>query len=437
MKKNILNLFLIFSIHNCVFAQVPVNGKYCGSTIKFEVSGTGVYQWYAAASGGVSLGSGSSITVSENDATLKSSSPETIYSLFAEEVSGSKYTTGFSSLLNYGTAIASTLGSNKLRIAFTTQKPITIDSVTIKIASNLSCGTNPNPKITLAVYRPTDPNFIAITKTITFACKSTGSGLYKIPVGIELASAGDYALRVNTATSPNNYLMEYIDPTTNFYPIGNNVISFTGDDDANAATNLIPGLYDWVVSTKDGVGSRVEVTATKIKDVTVPNVSSQSKTIPLGDPSPILTGNAPNVANYEIGTWTAIAPATITAQGQTGNLQIGANRFSYTISVPGSNCNPITETVTITVENPSGLNLAELNKNNHTIYPNPFKSEFTLSCSNQEKATVKIMDLNGVVLEERTLKNTPESLGSQLLSGTYILHISTPNESRATRIVKQ
>jgi len=435
MKKNILSLLSIIIISFRASAQTPVNSKYCGSTIKFEVTGTGSYQWYNTATGGSSLGTGNSIVVSENDATLKSSSPETVYSLFAEGTTTSKSTIGFSSTQNYGTPISGTLGSNKLRIAFTTTKAITIDSITIKIASNLSCGTNQNPKVTLAVYSPTDLNFTTITKTITFACKGTGSGLYKIPVAIELATAGDYALKVNTATSPNNYLMEYIDPTTSFYPVGNSVISFTGDDDANSATNLIPGLYDWVVSTKDGIGSRVEVTATN-STITKPNVASQSKTITSSDPAPLLI--APSLKPEETGLWSSqFAPATISQNGQTADLAIGNNQFFYLISSTSFNCGPIEEAVNILVENPNGLSNEDLNKNGYALYPNPFKSEFTLSNSNQEKATAKIMDLNGIVLEERILKNASESLGLQLLSGTYILQISTPNESRATRIVKQ
>ena len=75
-------------------------------------------------------------------------------------------------------------------------------------------------------------------------------------------------------------------------------------------------------------------------------VASQTTSICSDEAAPTLTGLT--LQTGETGVWTATAPATITG-GQTGNLQLGANVFTYEISNPVSGCDPVTQDVTITV----------------------------------------------------------------------------------------
>lgn len=178
--------------------------------------------------------------------------------------------TGFSASGLYGAPADAIQGSQELKVAFTTFQGLILDSLTISISQgSLSCSSNKNPKINLSVYKPKDANFPEIKKTITFSCVDEGEGLYKIPVGIALDNAGEYALKVALASSGNTYRLDFYAPTTNLYPKSvPNLISITGDDDGDDNSHLIPALFDWVISMPND--ARLEAINTKDCSLALP-----------------------------------------------------------------------------------------------------------------------------------------------------------------------
>lgn len=118
--------------------------------------------------------------------------------------------------------------------------------------------------------------------------------------------------------------------------------------------------FQWTVS--NGAGSLCPdktstVTIIQEGEVTSPKpVSAQSKTISINDPAPLLnTTGISTLKSYEIGEWSALAPAKITSSGQTSDLIVGKNTFNYSIISAYPGCSPSIGTVIITVTNITGL----------------------------------------------------------------------------------
>ncbi len=90
-------------------------------------------------------------------------------------------------------------------------------------------------------------------------------------------------------------------------------------------------------------------------------------------------------------------------------------------------------------------NTKELDENNLiAVYPNPATSQFTLNLQlkeNAEQLSITMIDMNGRVIEKRSMKNViNEQLSfevSQLESGTYLLFINTSNGSAHKKVIIQ
>jgi hypothetical protein len=264
MKKVLLLVISMSCGFLAAFAQ-PANNTFCEEhLLTFAITGTTNYTWYDAATGGNVVGTGPSVSVSRQQAYLSATTPDTVYSLFAEGASTGSLKGGFSSsaaaIGSYGTAFAAPQGSSTLQMLFSTTVALTIDTLTISVSSGtLGCTSNPNPKITLTVFKPSDANFKITKSNIVFTCVGSGEGFYKIPVGITLSSPGDYGIKVGSAIGGASYKLDYYSPSNSLYPKAiSNVISFTSDNDGYDSTHLVPSLLDWVVSTASSV--RTEVT---------------------------------------------------------------------------------------------------------------------------------------------------------------------------------
>lgn len=258
MMKRLLALYLLTGAF-----QAQSQGTFCDETqLTFSLEG-GSYAWYSAPTGGALVGNGSSVTVPKGAAYVKASSPDSIYALYAEGKTIAGFSAAEASKGSYGTPSDGTQGSNQLKLRFSAFQPITIDSLTISISTgSLSCSSNPSPKVTLVIYKPDDSTFTPISKQITFDCKGIGEGLYRIPVGLQVPNAGDYAIRVSIGAI-GSFRVDYYSPTQNPYPnYFNGVISFTGDDDGDDNTSLVPSLFDWHISSVSSPG-RIEVTKHK------------------------------------------------------------------------------------------------------------------------------------------------------------------------------
>lgn len=280
----IKRLLVLSLLTGAFYAQSQ--GTFCDETqLTFLLEGSS-YAWYNAPNGGTLVGNGSSVTVPKGTAYVKASSPDSIYALYAEGKAMAGFSATEANKGSYGSPSDGTQGSNELKLRFTTFQPITIDSLTISIATgSLSCSSNPTPKITLAIYKPDDGSFTPISKPITFDCKGIGEGLYRIPVGLQVPDAGDYAIRVSIGAI-GSFRVDYYSPSNNPYPkYFNGIISFTGDDDNDANTHLIPSLFDWRISSVASPG-RIEVTKRKDCGLGIEKVPFSDKNTVETYPSP-------------------------------------------------------------------------------------------------------------------------------------------------------
>ncbi len=257
MKKELYIICALLSFYLPAICQ-PTNPTFCHETeLTFSVNGSDRFLWYNAPEAGTYLGEGPSITVNKGDAFLSTTDPDTVYSLFAQGKLKGGFTSSEANLGHYGTTKNATLGLSALKIRFATTKAVSIDSMTISVSTGtLNCSFNSSPKINLVFYKPDDANF-SVTKSITFNCVGSGEGFYKIPVGVQLDSAGEYGVKVAFGQS-NSYKLDYYMPSSSLYPNTlSNILTFTGDDDGVDSTYLIPSLLDWVISLPE---DRIEIT---------------------------------------------------------------------------------------------------------------------------------------------------------------------------------
>ena len=150
-----------------------------------------------------------------------------------------------------------------------------------------------------------------------------------------------------SANVPTSGTGHWVFNTSDFISIGSDT------DPTMKITNLpsgIPVTLKWVIESTNGgcPADTSEVTITKAGNITASEVNSQST--PLCGVIGLthqLTGTS--VLAGEVGTWTVVAPglATIDASGLTSNLEIGSNKFVYTIT---GVCDPTRDTVELTVE---------------------------------------------------------------------------------------
>ena len=148
--------------------------------------------------------------------------------------------------------------------------------------------------------------------------------------------------------------------------VANGIGTWTGGivTPVNSATGIAilnknqSNTFIWTVSNGTGAvcpDKLATVTITHTGDLTsATTAESQSKTISLNDPAPLLKGVYVTV--FEYGNWSAVGPATITQNGQTSGLILGDNVFKYSItSVFASDCAPSVGIVTIKVSDITGI----------------------------------------------------------------------------------
>lgn len=304
----IKRLLVISFFAGALYAQSQ--DTFCNETqLTFSLTG-GSYAWYNSPAGGTLVGNGPSAAVPKGTAYVKASSPDSIYALYAEGNIIAGFSAAEASKGSYGAPSDGTQGSNQLKLRFTAFQPISIDSLTISVSTgSLSCSSNPTPKITLAIYKPSDGTFTPISKQITFTCKGVGEGLYRIPVGLQVPSAGDYAIKVSIGTI-GSYRVDYYSPAATAYPKTlEDVISFTGDDDGDDNTYLIPSLFDWSVSSIVSSG-RIEVSKRKDCGLGI-------EAVPFGDKNTVEAYPSPFEESFNL-VWKKVEPATATVSNVDG-----------------------------------------------------------------------------------------------------------------------
>jgi len=101
----------------------------------------------------------------------------------------------------------------------------------------------------------------------------------------------------------------------------------------------------------------------------------------------------------------------------------------------------ITNTVSTTITDATGINESQSNQNGLNIYPNPAKGEFTLSFSNHtgEKALMKIYNIIGeTVFQKRFTVSSSFTLNNSsidLQKGMYVVEVSFENYSEKKKLL--
>jgi hypothetical protein len=283
-------------------------------------------------------------------------------------------------------------------------------AISVEMESNASCitiGSNRSVSVNINIEVDANPEFPKIGQDVVIC-----SDCYQLNAGI----SSDLKC---TWTTTNNA-----------------IISFA--DGSNATVCNIPKNSSTTVScfvqSKLGLcpSTSSQVIISRVGDITYPAVSSQSKTIGINDPAPILV--SPLLASSEAGTWTAFSPATITANGQTGNLQTGGNVFRYTIS--NGICPPVMEEVIITVDPVLGTDNGFSENSLFTISTDPIDNETFISLKELHVASFRVIDLNGNTKKESNIQPGEKTrLDKNLPSGLYVLLLSLNNKIYSQKIL--
>lgn len=150
------------------------------------------------------------------------------------------------------------------------------------------------------------------------------------------------------------------------------------------------------------------------------------------DVAPLLKANLPSMVGNEIAFWSAIPPATIDENGQTGNLQTGENVFKYTISHPS--CGSSYDMITIKLEAPLGIDAEDQPK--IAISPNPVEREFQVNVGKEKNAQVGLFTLEGIEVQSWLCQGKCNlSLDNDLPSGSYFARVQTPQRLMVKKVV--
>ena len=288
--------------------------------------------WYAAATGGAPLGTGTSFTTPVINATT------TYYA--AASNTGSPISGGRLTNLTSGDAL-----SNVPRgVIFTTTSSHTINSL------GFLC-TGPAATLTVALYNSDGTTLLQSTSVSIPANSGTSATpvLVEQPVSLNVPSAGTYRLFVTAFDVSSSQLYYEFSGVTGYpYAVGgemsitSSVTSLTG----SASTTTYYYFYK-ITATPSCEGTRTPVTAT----VTPPpalTLSAASSTICQGTPSSLVTVTS-TVGDYDTYTWNPASGVSGTpGAGYTFNPGTSTNYTLTAMQTGGQMCaNTATHNVTV------------------------------------------------------------------------------------------
>lgn len=180
--------------------------------------------------------------------------------------------------------------------------------IEVEFSSNSSClGTNPDKvRESVSITVVPLPDAANITQTDFQTCSATET---LTAAAISASSTGTWSIRAGD----------------------NGSISSTGD-----VSSLVPGSTTrayYTVSTGTECPDEIDSVDINVLPIVTTPVAGGDQTICETETEPLLSGNTPSNTG-ETGTWDVVSPgsATISAAGQTGNLQVGENIFEYSIT---------------------------------------------------------------------------------------------------------
>lgn len=81
------------------------------------------------------------------------------------------------------------------------------------------------------------------------------------------------------------------------------------------------------------------------------------------------------------------------------------------------------------------MNVADVEKNNPTVYPNPATNNFTVNLGNDEKANIQLFNIVGQQVYSETITGSAQVNVSNLKSGVYMLKINQNGNVTTTKVV--
>jgi hypothetical protein len=132
------------------------------------------------------------------------------------------------------------------------------------------------------------------------------------------------------------------------------------------------------------------------------------------------------------------------AIGCKGNVTSVGSKYSGSAGFFESIGNPITITSLFEQQLCERKSLCDLNTgtdefstNIYTLYPNPSSSQFMLVLPNAETSTLKVLDVNGKMIENIQATHQNQILfGENLMAGIYFVEISDGNKSDFIKLIK-
>lgn len=322
-------------------------GTYCQAPVSFEVAGSGNYKWFKTLQSTTVLGTGNTITVPLSQANLVTASPDTVYSLFVEDVTVNTTNVGLEN-----TASAQALGNppantDETKMRFKTFNKLTINSVTI-----YPMFASTNTVSFTFVVRDVASNKIVDTKSHSYTPQAitTVPSAFIVPLGLEVPIAGNYQLEYTTG--PN---IMFYDKATYPYvsnPIG---IEILGPSEKLFLKNGIT-LFNWSVSIAQPYPcGRLEVKRTKKCDCLTEK------------PTILQSGLLLSSSEDNYNQWYLNGAAINGATNKTWEAQSSGN-YKVVVTVP--NCSALqSDAINVVV---TGIEDAD-DQEVGSVYPSPFQ----------------------------------------------------------------
>lgn len=216
--------------------------------------------------------------------------------------------------------------SNSTTATYTTPALTADMDVYVEMTSNSTCidpgATNPATSSTITVTVDAAPSIANIIETDFNTC-SNATSLTNDPItsGAAVWSSSAGSVNATSGTTAN----------VNSLPVGTTTVTLT----VNSALGLCSSTTD-------------NVDITVLSNLTAPD-AGENDTICETEADPLLVGNTP--VGIETGNWFAVGPAGITTGGQTSGLQLGENKFYYTMD--NGSCSD-SDTVSVFVDETPG-----------------------------------------------------------------------------------
>lgn len=416
---------------------IPVDGCSASTgTVSLSIAntGTGPYQWYAAATGGSSLGTGTTFT------TPSISSTTTYY---VQDMAAASGTVG----PTVQTGATTSWGVNTgLHLAFTASQNFTINSLQIP----MNVYSNVTSQITLEIIDGSGNAFVPAKTFVSNATSVTTAQHQQLVTfaftGFTIQSSWgpNLRMRITNKGSFDDPLWNAGTPAFPYNSSPSGIVSITGSFNGTNPLTQYNYFYNWQISTGTPC-SRLPVIA-KIGSCSAVPVQFLSFTGKDNVHSVLLnwiTGREKNNDRFTVmksvdgENFEAIG--TVKGKGDSNN----PTQYSFADVDAGYGVNYykiIQHDYNGESDQTEVILVNKISKVEMLVAPNPFNNstEIRLMSSVEGSAELRILDVQGNIVEERPYTlNSQASVGAHLPIGVYVVQIITGDQVVTARVVKQ